>query len=507
MAQDEKTIIRSIVDPTISLDIIQLEDIFLGTSDKMPDGQKNKQTGRQMQNIIGTDWPFISINNYVLKVEEIANFIIDSTEFLPKLFLQFNLFTTAAFTTQGMPKDGDLVNVFIRAKNDVFKPIRNDYKITSVEVGKGGAEGLGAQINIMGELFIPMMRDEKVSSYKGTSFEVLKQICKDLNLGFATNETSTDDSQTWICAGDSLLNLMKNIVDHSWKSQKDFYKAYIDVYYHMNFINMNNQFEGGGDLPLSILDGTLAKQFSSNDKNVEKIQQVQIPKMLTNLENFTDTNFFIKQYQVQNNSSMVANLFGYKTHVQFFDLKSMKYWDLYVDPITTTGSEKEKIILKGRTFPKKADSTEKGAPSQEEWWKTQNKKFWLGTQSKNVHDNYLLSEIHNRRNRIELEKMYIEIDLQRWNPNIFNGERIPIVLLNLTDRKKKYVDAVPQDADAPPNAEMPSIDQFYSGYYVTDGMKFTFERSGPAGQFSDSKPGGPDFRQTLTLRRREWPVP
>ena len=516
MAQDEKTIIRSVLDPQITLDLLQMEDAFQATNEKMPENRKNDPTGRQVQNEVGTMYPFISINGYVLKQSEISIFRIETRELLPTLFLEFDLFTTNAFTTASMPKDGDLVNVFMRAKNDAFKPIRNDYLITSINVGGGGVESMGGKVTIRGELFIPTIRDEVVKSYTGNSIDVLKQIAKDLKMGFATNETSTVDSQAWICPGDSLFNLINQIGEHAWKSPKDFYKVYVDVYYHLNFVNMNNQFEGNNELAAGILDIAINNDYYPNEKGVVEETQAGLPKCLTDLENFQGTNFFIKQKEIKNNSSEVARKFGYKTHVQFFDLKSLKYWDLYVDPITTEGSENNKIILKGRTFPKESNSTEEGAPSQETWWKTQNKKMWLGIQSKNVHDNYLFSEIHNKRNLAEIDKMFIEVDLARWNPNFFNGEKVPIILLNLNDELKRNTDAIGPSAEANiGEAMIPSIDQFYTGYYVLDGMKLSYGREGmgatkvPPGapEAQENKPPQPDFKQTFILRRREWPAP
>lgn len=514
MATDEKTIIRSLIKPKIVLDELALTDTYSGTSEKMPEGKKNETTGHQEQNTIGADYPFVTINNYAIKLEELDTFRIDCTGFLPKLLVSFDLLNTAAFTSQAMPKDGDIVNVFIRAKNDVFKPIRNDYVITKVDVGKGGEEGLGAPVTIQGELFIPYLRDEVVKSYTGNSFDVIQLIAKELNLGFATNESSTTDSMNWICPGDSMYNLINHIADHAWKTSKDFYKVFIDVYYHLNFINVNNQFEGESQLPAAILDSTLVKQFYPNDLPTADAGQVNIPRMLTNMTDFQNTNFFIKQYQIVNNSTDVANKWGYKTHVQFFDQKSLKYWDLYVDPLTTTSSEQNKIILKGRTFPKTVSGTgtsTAGSPSQLDFWKSQNKKMWLGVQSKNVHDKYLFSEIHNKRNREELTKLFIKVDLARWNPNVANGEKIPILMQNIVDDQKRLMDATGEVADANPNQNLPSVDQFYTGYYMLDGMTLCFDRFGPGGTFSkgkmpSSKPK-PDFYQTLFLRRREWPAP
>jgi hypothetical protein len=352
------------------------------------------------------------------------------------------------------------------------------------------------------------MRDEVVKNYTGASFDVLKQIAKDMGLGFATNETSTSDSMNWICPGDSMMNFINHIGDHAWKTPKDFYKVFIDIYYHLNFINVNNQFEGDSQLPAAILDSSIAKSFYPNDPDNDKVGQITIPKMLTNMTDFQNTNFFVKQYQVVNNSTAVANKWGYKTHVQFFDQKSLKYWDLYIDPLTTTDAEKNKIILKGRTFPKSSGSTASGAPSQESYWKTQNKKMWLGVQSKNVHDKYLYSEIHNARNREELTKLFIKVDLPRWNPNVANGEKLPLLMQNMVDEQKKSMDKTGDIANANQEKAYATVDQFYTGYYMTDGMTLSFDRIGPGGTFSEAKQSQkPDFYQTLFLRRREWPAP
>ena len=503
MAQDEKTIVRSVLDPTLVLDELSLEDVFTGTSDKLPENYKNLNKGKgQMQNFLGTEIPMVVINNYVIRMQDLYTFIIDTTDFIPKLFLQFDMFATVAFTSQSMPQDGDLVSVFIKAKNDVFKPIRNDYVITSVDVSKGGMEGIGARVTILGELFIPTIYDEVVKAYKGTSLDVLKNIAKDLNLGFATNETSTNDSQTWICASDNLKSLIQHVASHSWKTSTDFYKVYIDVYYHLNFINLNNQFSGNSELAAGILDSSLFKNYFGDQADVKA--QTQASKVLSNLENLQNTNYFISQWKIINDSSRISKEFGYKMHAQFFDQKSLKYFDLYIDPVKNT----DLGLLKGRTFPKKDDQTEGDVPSEESWWKTQNRKVWLGVQTKNVHDNYFLAEIMNKRNLLESSKFYIEVDIPRWNPNIYGSERIPIILMNITDSMKKNVDAIGESAGYG-NEAIPSIDQLYTGFYVVDGMRFTYVRDGSKGSFTDTPTPipMPDFKQTIVLKRREWPAP
>jgi hypothetical protein len=263
MAQDEKTIIRSLLDPSIQIDRLEVEDVFTGTSDKLDSNKKDTLKGQQVQNQLGVDYPFVTVNNYVFDTNEIELFKLDATGFVPRVMFVFRLRKSDAFKSQAYPKDGDILSIFIRAKNNAFKPIRNDYLITDVSSGEGGVENMGGITTISGELFIPHIKDEIIKSYKGNSFDVLKQIAAELKLGFATNETSTVDSQSWLCAGSTWEEYIQNVVKASWKDDNSFYKCFIDVYYHLNFINVNNQLEGDGQLAAGILDNTIMKFFSS----------------------------------------------------------------------------------------------------------------------------------------------------------------------------------------------------------------------------------------------------
>jgi len=512
MAQDEKTIIRSLFDPKIKLDLLQVEDIFTATSEKVPNGPTT--TGQQYQHELGTDYPFISINDYTFSSGEILLFKIDATGFLPQLTFIFSLHKTDAFRSQSYPKDGDIVSVFLRAKNDSFKPIRNDYIIKNVDSGRGGVENSGGDTVISAELFVPHIKDELIVSHKGETFQVLQQIAKKLELGFASNETSTNDSQTWINAGGTWENYIKHVASASWKDEKSFYKCYIDVYYHLNFINVNNQLEGDGQLAAGLLDVIGVKDFYANEVNDTKLAQQSVGKFISNMDNFKGTNMFVQQYQTRNESTRIHEAHGYKYNVQFFDQKSLKYWNLFVDPITSEGAEKKKIILKGRTFPKSTDQTDANgqSPSQQDYWKTQNKFVWKGIQTKNVHDKYTYAISHNERNLLELKKLYIEADVQRWNPNIYMGEKVPILLISQADVTKSSADAQGLDKKAVNHSgNFPAvIDQFYSGYYMINGMSITYNQDHT--QYSTAHPDEnngyePAFFQTFTMTRREWPTP
>jgi hypothetical protein len=513
MAQDEKSIIRSLLDPTIKIDRLEIEDLWQGTSDKLPAEQRGKTMGQQIQNELGVDYPFISINDYVFDSNEIRFFRIDATEFLPILSFTFQLKKSDAFRSQSYPKDGDIVNVFIRAKNDSFKPIRNDYIITNVSSGPGGVENSGGMTTITAELFVPHLRDQVIKTYKGSSFDVLKKIAQDLRLGFATNETSTNDLQTWLCPSSTWLRLINHVVEASWKDDRSFYKCFIDVYYHLNFINVNNQLEGEGQLASGILDSTIMKDYYSNDIGTMKESETKTGKFITNIDSFDGTNMFCRSYETKNESTRINQEHGYKYNVQFFDMKSLKYWNIFVDPITSAGSENKKIILKGRTFPKNTDQSKDGkSPSENDYWKTQNRYVWKGIQSTNVHDKYTYAIAHNERNLLELRKLYLEVNVERWNPNIYMGEKVPLLFISQADVMKANLDAQGEDRkiiNVSPG-EPAVLDQFYSGYYMVNGMTITYNVDGTQYAYNKEQNGGfgtPTFFQTFVMTRREWPTP
>jgi hypothetical protein len=486
---DDKTVIRSLLKPSIVLDDIIVEDLFEGTSPEL-EQQKGAKTGRQYQNNMGTEYPLITVNGYVFTKEEIVDFNLNANDFIPKIRLKIALTNSSVFKSQGMPKDGDIMSIFIRAKNDTFKPIRNDYLITRVDGGKGNLEGRGSVITMEGELFIPHFYDETIKSYKGTSFEVLQKLCLELGLGFATNESKTDDSQIWICAGDSMYNFVEHIADHSWKDEKSFFSCYIDVYYHLNFVNINTQLEGDSKINAAILDTAALQDFNSNEDLV-KTTQKEAQKMLTDFKSLYGTNMFITSYTVKNNSSEISRRYGYKSFAQFFDQKSVKTWDIFVDPIVSEEAAKNKMILKGRSSPKGPDGK-----SSETFWKTQNKKYWMGVQYRDVHDKYIYAKLWNERNLAEIEKMFIECDVIRWNPNIYRGEKIPLVFVTQSDQTQRVSDATPAESGVGTNDPVVVANQLYSGFYMVSGLRINYT-------MLESN----SLKETFRLTRREWPVP
>jgi hypothetical protein len=494
------------MDPAIPLDSIEIYDADYGTN-KNSSMEGEPRDYKETKNV-GTNFPYIEINNYVFNQDEILNFSIDYTGFLPKV--SFKVFVKGkTFPSGAIPKDGDLASVFIRALNDTFKPIRNDYRITSVTSKGADSEGMYGAYTINGELFVPHLYDEVVVSYKGTSYNVLKEIARELKLGFASNDTATADEQTWISPRTDYREYILSIADHAWKDEQSFFDVFIDVYYNLNFVNINNQFSEDTNVDLALLTNLRITDTMGGETTEKQLTELtgQTSKILTNWPDYKGTPGFIHRYNVSNKSNQVSQAYGYKTYTQFFEQNSEQYWSIYVDPLNTEGAGGNKIILKGRT-------TKPGTPS-EDYWKTQARHVWMGIQytapEGNAHEKYNYAKLWNDRNNVELEKITINIDLERGNFNLYRGERIPLILFVMNDIRHQTILNSPEQEQ--PDAMYPSmiLDRFYSGYYMIAGMSFSYSQDSPIssmGMPTEENPRNPPgFIHKVYLTRREWPTP
>lgn len=482
MAQREESIIRTLIQPTIELDALEIVDLDEGTQPGIT------KKGVKQSKILGHHYPLISINKNVFNVRDIVSLKIDTTNFLPTITVKVTFTSSSHFLTDSVPKDGDRMNVFIRSRNDAFKPIRNDYLITSVSSTGGNEEGQGMSLTLQGELYVPGIYDDLITAYDGTSYEVLQTIAKTLKLGFASNDTSTDDAQIWINPNDTLYNLIHKITAAAWKDENSFFTSFIDIYYNINFINVNNQFSDDDSMD----DGIVDVLMSDDGLEGTELSQSNHKKMFTNIDDYKGTNMWIANYKIINGSSQISNTFGYKIHSIFYDETTQEKYDIFVDPLQHAGAANDNILLKGK--------------AGEDGYKTQVKRQWMGTQysdpdNGNVHDKYIFAQSHNLLNLKEIDKLNLSITVPRANFNVVRGERVPVSFFNKSDPIKAWNSAKGgEERDSFSNTGLLSFDKFYSGYYMIKGMTFEYKQVHANGDVQV-------FEEKILLTRRAWPVP
>ncbi len=473
----EKTKIRTVSDPTIVLQDMVLEQNMLSTT---------YSKSYKASSYVGRDFPYIKFRDRTIAIEELGSFEIDCSNFLPTVHIKLDIIDRK-FLGEYIPKDGDIFSLYMRSQNDVYKPVRNDYLITHVDTNALDGSDYIVEYYITGILNIKDIWIERNTAIKGKSIDVIKKIANELQLGFATNvEGQMDDEMVWICDWKSYKDFLIHITEHAWKNERTFYRVFIDIYYYVNFIEVEKQLDitKEFDESLAIIEKLPLGQHGDPLINLdEQINQMN-PLALTNFSQLKTSSFGITNYELFNNSSHISYSEGYG--------KKMYYYDHYLKTIEDT--ESSKIRLRGL----KDENIEK----------RHLKNVWYGIQyslpNGNVHKNFAQAYFQNKVNTIELEKMYLDVRTFSWNPAIIRMERIPLFIfeegLQLSgisafmddDELKRNQRELPNNVTT---GTLTTANRFLSGFYLVDSFKIIYN-------FKNKK-NICEFR----LARREWGVP
>jgi hypothetical protein len=470
-------------------------------------GKDNKT--QRTEDLASTEYPLIKINDYYLSREEINSFMIDSTGRVPEITLSVS-FYDELFISKNMPMDGDIISVAIQSKSDLLKPIRNDYVITGVRSTRKNSEVPLVSMTFFGILFIPGWDAYSGSeSLRGTSMEALKKISQSIGLGFNTNEKNTNDVQIWYSV-DTISEIVDQIVERSWKDESSFFDWWVDVYYNLNFVNVQKQLlSQEQSVDSAALIGNLPSSFWWGNTNNETIGTA---KVFSNYISFKTSSFYIQNWKPINNSAKITFDYGTSSYCSFFehnnilyeDPEKKKYWELDISPEYDKEKLSTHIILRGRASWDPSTGKDETAKANYNYRDIYKRVSWLGTQytisnpeeantkwSGNHHRNYMRARVHNLINKVELEKLNVEIEVQGVNLNVIKGDKVPIALI-----KKDRLQALKVDDDFS-QGEM--LDKFYSGWYYVRGFKLQWANQ------SDNMLE--NFNQRFLLTRREWPAP
>jgi len=457
--------------------------------------------------------PLVKINDFIFNENELVSMSIDTDDFLPKITLSLSILNDA-FISKEMPKDGDIISIAIRSNSDILNMIRNDYVITHMIVAeKSTSHKRPSLITIFGELFVPYLRSQKNDfSVLGTSMDAMIKIARDLKLGFATNDDDTNDKQIWLKANASPISFINDVVVKAWKDNESFYDVWIDVYYNLNFVNMNKQLISSETLDVAVLIDNLNTKYMFGTKT-SKDEAISMPKVFSNFPDIINTSFYIDSWSPINNSSaitfevgavLVGEMFEHNISL-YKDAVSQKYWAIPIEPTYDNAKLDKFIILRGRAAQDSSTSGEDSKLANYNYREIYEKYPWLGIQytigdsnqpvvnwTGNHHKNYLRAAAQNLINLKELDKLNVTIGVSGTNLNLIKGEKVPVILM-----RTNVINNMLIDKNADPTT---SPDLFYSGWYIIKGFNIGWSRE-------NNKSLKNGFTQSFVLTRREWPAP
>lgn len=436
----------------------------------------------------GYSKPVIFINGYFVE-KYLLDFSLDLNQILPTI--RFKFYTgNSSFVNINYPKDGDIASIYIRSNVPGYKPVRMDFNILSVDSNLSTTpEGEMITFVILGECRIPGFYSEVCKAYRNkTSYQTLLEVSQDLNLGFATNDPNLDDQMTWICPNISYYNFIKDVSLSSYKDDRSFYALWVDLYYNLNFVNINNQLEAE-DIVQMVKAVPGSAKGKANDTMFPGIELIpaEIPLLVTNQPQLFGYPFFINAYTLLSEAGNTTNNMGYIQEVQFYDENAQyentpneKYVRYTIEATTTEDVQENMVLQRGR------------APEKE--YLKEIRKKWMGIlfsgQEGQVHPNYLQARVQNPLNLSDVTKFTLQVETGSYFPGFYRGQAVPVAVY-VTQSGPRMDNTGKSNNQQSQNQRGIVKDEFLSGQYVL--MGFTICWSGSKG-----------FYQILNLCKREW---
>ncbi len=409
--------------------------------------------------------PYILYNNYTFNYKQIDTFTLSYENKIPKLVFGIDDIN-GEFNGLFLAKETDVITLYLKSNAVEYKSVYMEFFIDTLTKSDN-------YYIFECTMNVPELFTEECKSYDNvSSFEVFQNVAKELKLGFNSNVTSTDDAMNWIQAFDPYLGFLKDVVWHSYKGENTFMDFYIDFYYHLNYVDLDNQFGDykQQDSIITLVDDHIKSEYDEDDKKVGS------KLILTNAHLFHGTNNYIYDYNSINTTGEIKQTNGYERKVKFYDSQLRSIETHNVKPHYET-QDNEKI--------RSVDDKHKLV-----------KYKWEGLQltdaeTKNVHDNYLFSKVYRKQNIEEISKMKLHVKLDKANYHLYRYQSIPIALYEYNEETKKKI-AQANDVDTNLNFPIGVLLEQYSGHYVIENIIYTYDSSDKY------------IRQELVLMRREW---
>jgi hypothetical protein len=493
MSVDLENNILALVEPAI-------EPKKLEVRDPAESAGKNDKVTKN----IGIEKPVVLINDYAFSKNDVRSFILSSEGPYPMVSATL-IDTKNIFGVDSFPRDGDKMTVFINSKNEsTYKSIHLDFEITDIS-SSPAKPGNPSKINVSGKVSVPKLFAENCQSFEAnTSLEHLTLVAKELKLGLASNIDETADSQIRIQPFINYLDFIKQIVMTSYISDDSFQHFFIDQYYYLNFIDINKIFNATNPSiedfqeTISSLPTTMSEEMESGTDN----DNFPTKLFLTNNMAFKASNNWIEKYRILNQSNTINDIHGHFRDIQIYDDNAEERLDEFRVEALSTNPENLKDLQEPL----------KGNRDSEEYLDLVKRKY-MGRQDVgedglgNVHPNFIFSQLHNRRNFDETQKIKLEVTLSTFNASLYRYMKIPVLMyhidrqnvleaVNLKESKEEagFKDsAIDNGKSTEPEPEQ-VLDQFLSGYYIIESIDIIYKDS--IGNYS----------QKVVLTRREWPA-
>ena len=418
-----RPIIAQIDKPTIKLPPIKMD--------------QDKTTGSENQKNITTGLgytPFIWYKSYQIADKDIRSLRLYHDGIIPKIKFTF-IDSMNMMKSAGAPTDDTTIELFLNSTSANLKSIHMSFKIENFSQG---AYIPGQKFEITGTINIPNLYLVNNKSYNDTSFGAIRQICKDLEIGFNSNIDNTQDKMPWRNSNKKPFLFIDDIIFHSYISDESFMIGYIDYYYCFNYVDVEKEFNR--DISNDVGIDTSGTSQNSVPDEADRITKLK----LTNDRSANNSCFFFDTFTTRNDSTKKSLTKGYSTKTKSYDRLTKSFLVFDVDSTTSDGNKN--IILKGRE-------------NDPNYFKDNyTTKFTGKIDTDNVHKNYNYSVTQNRINLDNLNKIALNIKISNPNFNLYKFQKVNVEIIN----------------DTPTPADPDHVNWRYSGDYIIADISFNW---------------------------------
>jgi hypothetical protein len=365
-----------------------------------------------------------------------------------------------------------------------------DFTVLSVDSDRStDSEGTAIIFSILGECRIPGFYTDVCKAFRDkTSAQTLLDVSQDLDLGFASNDFNTNDKMTWISPYISYYNFIKDVTISSYKDDQSFYATWVDAYYNLNFVNINNQLTAN-DIVQNVLiipGSATGKADDALFPGIE-LKPAEVPMLISNAPQFIGYPFYVSNFTMLSEAGNTTNKMGYIQDIQFYNdntgykVKPSEKVVSYTIQATTTDDIRENMVL------------QRGRASEKEYLK-EVRTNWMGIldtgDSGSVHENYFQARIQNPLNISDVTKFTLQVETESYFAGFYRGQVIPVMIYATEKGTRMENTGISNDQNSQHSAGL-VMDQFLSGQYVLMGYSISWGQD-------------KGFYQVLNLCKREW---
>lgn len=347
--------------------------------------------------------PFFWYNGYQVSVRDIKSLDLWYEGIVPCASIVF-ADSIGFMKKEGFPLDNTKFEIFLNSGSKNLKSIHLRFKLTKFTENKNNS------YRVVGTLDLKDFYKIKFENFRGTSFEVLRQIAKDLELGYNSNITNTNDSMCWLNHGKTYKDLLTDIIEHSYISDTSYVLGYIDYYYCLTYVDIEKEWLR--DISKDVGLNSTGLNYIASTEQQERVEILQ----LTNDKSNMSSPFYFGAFKLNNQSTKLSLTKGYYTTSKVYDSASKQFLVFDVDSQTSDGSKT--IILKG-------------APGDNSDLQDNYRTNYSGRMdTENVHKHYYYSETQNKVNLDNMVRISVDLELPNANFNLYKFMKIQINFVN-----------------------------------------------------------------------------